>query len=209
MGVGDRPGINRTPNLGMNVGSSRGFMDNKTAGENTGILDGIAGAMRVKRYLLAYNPAALVDDTWTFVPMPDPELTALGGTPSSDFGQMIRCSNVFKVLCARFRSIMSGGGGQVLDVQLKKNDMVTPVEADPDCLINPVQFVNDEVNIQNLSGFALGVPQAPVIGKDSDALGLWLRKQAGWAAPISVTLEIIVTLQMLPELPPVVIIDPT
>jgi hypothetical protein len=184
-------------------------MDNKTAGENTDILDGIAGAMRVKRYLVGYNPAALVNDVWTFVPMPDPELTALGGAPGSDFGQMIRCSNTFKVLCARFRSIMSGGGGQILDVQLKKNNMVTPVEGDPNCLINPVQFVNDEVNIQNLSGFGIGVPQAPVFGKDSDALGLWLRKGLGWAAPILVTLEIIVTLQMLPELPPEVIIDPT
>jgi hypothetical protein len=207
--MGDRPGIIRTPNLGLNKGTSRGFMDNKTAGENTDILDGIAGAMRVKRYLLTYNPTALVDDTWTYVPMPDPELSALGGTPSADFGQMIRCSNVFKVLCARFRSIMSGGGGQHLDVQLKKSPPTGPLEADPDCLINPVQFVNDELNIQNLSGFAIGVPQAPVFGKDSDGVALWLRKQAGFAAPVSVTLEIIVTLQMLPELPPEVIIDPT
>jgi hypothetical protein len=184
-------------------------MDNKTAGENTDILDGIAGAMRVERYLVGYNPAALVDDTWTFVPMPSGIYTALGGTPDADMGNSIRSSNVFKVLCARFRAIMSGGGGQVLDVQLKKNDMTTPVEADPNCLINPVQFVNDELNIQNLSGFALGVPQAPVFGKDSDVLGLWLRKQVGWAAPISVDLEIIITLQLLAELPPVVIIDPT
>jgi hypothetical protein len=176
--MGDRPGIIRTPNLGLNKGTSRGFMDNKTAGENTDILDGIAGAMRVERYLVGYNPAALVDDTWTFVPMPSGIYTALGGTPDADMGNSIRSSNVFKVLCARFRAIMSGGGGQVLDVQLKKNDMTTPVEADPNCLINPVQFVNDELNIQNLWGCGSGSrwggrPPSPWIWRSSSRSSSW------------------------------------
>jgi hypothetical protein len=206
--MGDRPGIIDTPNLGLKKGTSRGFMDNKTQGQNWDVLDGNAGAMRVYRFLPAFDPTALVPDTPTFVPLLSPELAALGvGPPGAEFDFFIRNSNVFKVLCARMRTLAAAGGPLAkMTFELKKNPWAAPAAGDPDCLINPIVFDDDNPAIQNRSGFGVGVPQTPVFGKDGDALGLWCTVNPGWVStPLDI--EVIVTLQMLPELPPVEIIE--
>jgi len=201
MGVGDRPGINRTANLGMNVGSSRGFMDNKTAGENTNILDAIAGAMQETRYLGAFNPAALVDDTWTYVALPV-AITEMLLEPLFNNGE-IRFSNLVKILCARFRALCNTpGAGGVISLMLRKGGAAAT--AADNLLINPVLLDDSETDVQNMPGLGRGVPETPVIGADADGISLWVMVDAT-VSETDMDLEILVAAQMVPGTPPAII----
>lgn len=210
MGTGNRPGIITLPRLGLFKGTSRGFMDNKTAGANWDKLDAVAGSMHYYSMLVGFNPTTLTNDVWEKVNIPNALQAALGATPSADFDYFVRFSNVVKVLCARFRSIQAGGGGQTLEVMLKKSNPTSPLATDPNCLINPVVFVNNQANIQNLSGLGVEDEAAPVIGAAADeVISLWMKKETGYAAPALIWMEIFIAVQMIEDAPPAEIIDAT
>ncbi len=200
-GVGNRPGIIKTPNLGMNVGTSRGFMDNKTAGANTEILDAIAGAMQETRFLPTFNAAALVDDTWTYVALPAAVATMIG---EAAFGNgEIRFSNLVKILCARFRALCNTpGAGGVISLMLRKGG--SGATAADNLLINPVVLDDSVATVQNSPGLGKGVPVTPVIGNDQDGVSLWVMVDAT-VSETDVDLEVILVAQMVPGVPPAII----
>lgn len=201
MSVGNKPGMVTTDNLGMNVGTSRGFMDNKSAGENTYILDRIAGAMPVKRFVAAIDPSAMVDDTWTYVAMPSDIAAELTEVPFND-GQA-RVSNLVKVLCARVRAKCNTPGtgpGGFIEFQLRKGGNTAPVANE--LLVNPMGPIDDSVaTMQNVSGIGKPAPQTPVVGNDKDGISLWVRKVAA-VTETDMDVEVLIAVQMVPGNPP-------
>lgn len=199
--IGNRPGIIKTPNLGMNVGTSRGFMDNKSAGVNTEILDAIAGAMQETRFLPTINIAALVDDTWTYVALPAAVASMVG---EAAFGNgQIRFSNVVKILCVRFRALCNTpGAGGIVQLQLRKGGAAAPLANE--LLLNPVLLDDSVATVQNSTGLGKGVPQTPVIGSDEDGISLWAKVDAV-VSETDMDLEVVVAAQMVPGTPPAII----
>ncbi len=201
--VGNRPGIVKTPNLAMNVGTSRGFMDNKTAGLNTGILDAIAGAIQETRFVATINLAGFVDDTPTYVPMPA-AVAAMIGEAAYGNGQ-IRFSNFVKALCARFRALCNTpGAGGVVQLQLRKGGALAT--AADDLLVNPVLLDDSVATVQNSVGLGKGSPETPIIGNDPDGVSLWITVDAA-VTEVDMDLEVILVAQMVPGVP-LAIIEP-
>lgn len=199
--MGDRPGIIRTPNLGMNLGTSRGFMDNKTAGENTKILDAIAGAMQETRFLPTVNIAALVDDTWTHVPMPA-AVAAMIGEASFGNGE-VRFANLVKVLGVRFRALCNTpGAGGVISLMLRKGG--SGGTAADNLLINPVLLDDSVATVQDSPGLGRGVPETPIVGADQGGISLWAMVDAT-VSETDLDLEVIIAAQMVPGIPPAII----
>jgi hypothetical protein len=187
-----------TDNLGMNVGTSRGFMDNKSAGENTYILDQVAGAMPIKRFVAAINPSLFVDDTWTYVAMPS-DLTEELTDPNFDDGQA-RVSNLVKVLCARFRiRCNTGTNTGTMQFQLRKGGNTAPVANE--LLINSVPARDNTTTVQNVSGIGKPAPQTPVVGNDKDGISLWIKKDV-LVGETDMDVEILIAAQMVPGTPP-------
>ena len=201
MSVGNRPGIIKTPNLGMNKGTSRGFMDNKSAGVNTDILDSIAGVMQETRFIATINLAGMVDDTWTYVAMP-PAIAAM--VAEAEFGNgRVRFSNLVKILCARFRALCNTpGAGGVVSLMLRKGGSGA-VAAD-NLLINPVLLDDSEANVQNSTGLGKGTPATPIVGGDRDGVSLWVMVDAT-VSETDMDLEVIIAAQMVPGVPPAII----
>lgn len=216
--MGNRVGIIDTPNLGLKRGTSRGFMDNKTQGKNWDILDSIAGAVPTVRYLLGatsgppvpFNPMADIPlaDTWTYVPLENPELRAILPLPAPlpiEFDGSIRFSNKVKLVCCRIRAIdRVGGAGGILSIQFRKGE--AGATADDDLLINPVEFTDGAPVPLNLSGVGRGTPTTPVIGGDADPISLWMMRD-GVFSSTDVDFEILLMAQMLSDLPPVEIVE--
>lgn len=199
--MGDRPGIIRTPNLGLNKGTSRGFMDNKTVGQNTDILDAIAGAIQETRFVPTLNPAAQVDDTWTYVALPAAVASMVG---EALFGNgEVRFSNLVKILCARFRALCNTpGAGGVISLMLRKGG--SGATAADNLLINPVVLDDSEANVQNVTGLGRGTPETPIIGNDKDGISLWMMVDAT-VSETDMDLEVIIAAQMVPGIPPAII----
>lgn len=199
--MGDRPGIIRTPNLGLNRGTSRGYMDNKTAGENTDILDAIAGAMQETRMLVAFNPAALVDDTWTIVALP-PAIATMIAEASFGDGE-VRFANLVKILGVRFRALCNTpGAGGVISLMLRKGG--SGATAADNLLINPVLLDDSVATVQNSPGLGKGVPETPVIGADQGGVSLWVMVDAT-VSETDMDLEVIIAAQMVPGIPPAIV----
>ena len=201
MGVGNRPGIIDTPNLGLKKGTSRGFMDNKTQGENWDVLDSIAGAMQETRFLATINLSALVDDTWTYVALP-PAVASMAAEAAFGNGQ-VRFTNVVKIICARFRMLCNTpGAGGVVSLMLRKGG-ATATAAD-NLLLNAVTMDDSVATVQNNVGVGKGVPSTPVVGNDEDGISLWLMVDST-VSETDADLEVIIGAQMLPGEPPDII----
>jgi len=197
MGVGNRPGMVKTDNLGMNRGTSRGFMDNLSAGENTEILDAVAGAMQETRFLVGYDLTVPVIDTWTFVDLP-PAVATMIAEPLFGNGE-VRFSNAVKILCCRLRALMNTpGAGGVVEFQLRKGDN-TATAAD-DLLINPIVMDDSVADIQNSSGIGKGQPVTPIVGLDKGGVSLWVKRDAV-VTETDMDLEVIIAAQMVPGIP--------
>jgi len=176
-------------------------MDNRTAGENTDILDVIAGAMQETRFIAAFDPAALVDDTWTFVPLPS-AITEMLLELLFNNGE-IRFSNLVKVLCVRFRALCNTpGAGGVISLMLRKGG-ATATAAD-NLLINPVVLDDSEAAVQNVSGIGRGTPETPIVGGDQGGISLWVMVDAV-VSETDMDMEVIVAAQMVPGIPPSII----
>jgi len=195
--VGNRPGMIKTDNLGLNLGTSRGYMDNKTAGENTKILDAVAGAIQETRFKPTINLAALVDDTWTFVDLP-PAIASMVGEAAFGNGE-IRFSNAVKVLCCRLRALMNTpGSGGVVQFMLRKGGSGA-VPAD-NLLLNPIVMDDSVATVQNSSGIGKGQPSTPIVGLDQGGISLWVMVDSV-VSEVDMDLEVIVTAQMVPGNP--------
>jgi len=200
-GVGNRPGIIQTPNLGMNKGTSRGYMDNKSAGLNTDILDAIAGAMQETRFLPAINLAALTDDVWTYTALPPAVATMIA---EAAFGNgQVRFTNVVKILCARFRLLCNTPGtGGVVSLMLRKGG--SGATAADNLLLNPVLLDDSVATVQNSVGLGRPVPETPVVGNDEDGISLWIMIDAV-VDETDADLEVMIGAQMVPGTPPAII----
>jgi len=194
MSIGNRSGIIQTPNLGLNKGTSRGFMDNKTAGVNTDIMDAIAGAVQETRFLPTINLAAFTDDTWTYVALPAAVATMIG---EAAFGNgQVRFANVAKILGSRFRLLCNTpGAGGVISLMLRKGG--SAATAADNLLLNPVLMDDSVATVQNQVGLGIPVPQSPVVGNDQDGISLWIMIDAT-VSETDADLEVIVGAQMLP-----------
>jgi len=198
MGVGNRPGIIDTPNLGLKKGTSRGFMDNKTQGENWDVLDAIAGAMQETRFITTIDLSAFVDDTWTYVALP-PAIASMVGEASYGNGQ-VRFTNVVKIICARFRLLCNTpGAGGVVSLMLRKGG-ATATAAD-NLLLNAVTMDDSVATVQNQVGQGIPVPSTPVVGNDEDGISLWMMVDST-VSETDADLEVMVGAQMLPGTPP-------
>lgn len=198
MSVGNRPGIIQTPNLGMNKGTSRGYMDNKSAGVNTDILDAIAGAMQETRFAPTINIAGFVDDTWTYVAMP-PAIAAMAAEAVYGNGE-VRFTNLVKILCARFRALCNTpGAGGVISLMIRKGG--SGATAADDLLLNPVLMDDSVATVQNQVGLGKGIPETPLVGNDQDGISLWIMVDST-VSEIDMDLEVIIGAQMVPGTPP-------
>jgi len=198
MSVGNRPGMIKTDNLGMNVGTSRGYMDNKSAGVNTEILDVIAGAMQETRFLPTINIAGFTDDVWTYVALPPAVATMIA---EAAFGNgQVRFTNAVKILCARFRALCNTpGAGGVISLMLRKGG--SGASAADNLLLNPVLMDDSVATVQNQVGLGKGQPSTPIIGNDEDGISLWIMVDST-VSETDMDLEVIIGAQMVPGTPP-------
>ena len=214
--MANESGMITLPGMGLKVTTSRGIMDAKALRGNFEALDRVSGSMNAVRYLgtpaAPWDPTALVDDTWTAVPLPNPIALAMDpvGPWPAEFDDGIRFSNVWKALCARLRVQMTPAGaptGKHLWFQFLKSPL--PAVAYDEALasmINPIEALEDLPELQNLSGFAKEYPLCPSLGADAEPLLLYVKKEAGWANA-ALIVEVNLAVQMLRDQPPAIILE--
>lgn len=198
------------PRQGLKAMTSRGYQDGLSLASNFRVIDQVAGSINEYRFLDAFNPLASlpVADTWVGVAMPNPTLAALGVIGAAEFDGVVRFSNAYKVLCARFRVLHAGGGVATagLHFQLRKGTVAAAPLAN-ELLIGAGVAYEGIVTVQNLNRQGREAPGTPVLGMDQSPVSLWMKRDAAWILVAAVQVEVIITAQLLPEVPPEIIIE--